>query len=575
MNRKIIMLPLSFAAVLSLIACSPSENKSDSSANEPVSSQTGSSSSSSSEVVAVKISVSKTAVTLTVGESAVVKATVTGTSNTKVTWASSDETIATVEAGGITGVKAGTTTITATSVADPTVKATVAVTVEEEPKIKLSTLTAPNSSSQTYYGVITAKTKKGFMIDDGTGALYIYKTLGSSYKVGDYVSVTGTVTSFYGFLEFDGTYNKVSDGSTAPTLRTAADLTIAKMNEVQAQCTDATVMNSTTAFHASDIGPFVFTATADCSTGFTNFYLAEDTEKKNPISPMNYSGESFVDGAEYTVKGYFAGKHTKGYWQFVVAESTPNFKDVESVTLDKTTASITSLDDKITLKETVLPKGSNTNVTWTSSDETIATVADGVVSPVAVGTVTITATSVADSTKSASCVVTITNDSSVSYTSVAKYDFSTLKYDTSEDTNKTYGKRDAAGLTTIFGTPSYLSTGTNVVTSCTAATSVYIAKTTEGPKVNGLKVGTSKAAGSMTLSVSPKIAKVVITGFAWSDTKLATLTVNDANTVTYVAADATTAKDSSFVFAESNSVEITSSIYSVITGIEFFTKTVA
>ena len=572
MNRKIIMLPLSFAAVLSLIACSPSENKSDSSANEPVSSQTGSSSSSSSEVLAVKISVSKTAVTLTVGESAVVKATVTGTSNTKVTWASSDETIATVVAGGITGVKAGTTTITATSVADPNVKATVAVTVEEEPKIKLSTLTAPNSSSQTYYGVITAKTKKGFMIDDGTGALYIYKTLGSSYKVGDYVSVTGTVTSFYGFLEFDGTYNKVSDGSTAPTLRTAADLTIAKMNEVQAQCTDATVMNSTTAFHASDIGPFVFTATADCSTGFTNFYLAEDTEKKNPISPMNYSGESFVDGAEYTVKGYFAGKHTKGYWQFVVAESTVNFKDVESVTLDKTTASITSLDDKITLKETVLPKGSNTNVTWTSSDETIATVADGVVSPVAVGTVTITATSVADSTKSASCVVTITNDSSVSYTSVAKYDFSKLEY-----ISTGYGALDATKVGTIFGTASYLTSGTNIVTACTIATKAYTADSGQGPKKLGIKLGASSDAGTIKLSTNTNVAKAVITGYAWGSTsaKLATLTVNDANTVTYVAADATTAKDSSFVFAESNSVEITSSIYSVITGIEFFTKTVA
>ena len=49
----------------------------------------------------------------------------------------------------------------------------------------------------------------------------------------------------------------------------------------------------------------------------------------------------------------------------------------------------------------------NTAVTWTSSDETVATVADGVVTTVGVGTATITATTVAKPNFSATCEVTV------------------------------------------------------------------------------------------------------------------------------------------------------------------------
>ena len=83
------------------------------------------------------IALDSSALTVVVGSEPKLKLTaaVTGAANT-VTWTSSDETVATVANGEITGVKAGTATITATLTEDATVKAECLVTVKENPEQK-------------------------------------------------------------------------------------------------------------------------------------------------------------------------------------------------------------------------------------------------------------------------------------------------------------------------------------------------------------------------------------------------------------------------------------------------------
>lgn len=77
------------------------------------------------------------------------------------------------------------------------------------------------------------------------------------------------------------------------------------------------------------------------------------------------------------------------------------------VTLDQTTASV-EVGKTVTLNATVQPdNASDKNVTWSSSNETLATVADGVVTGVAAGDVTITATA-SDGTTTAEATVTVT-----------------------------------------------------------------------------------------------------------------------------------------------------------------------
>jgi uncharacterized protein YjdB len=80
----------------------------------------------------------------------------------------------------------------------------------------------------------------------------------------------------------------------------------------------------------------------------------------------------------------------------------------ESITLDKTEISLEATETA-TLVATVLPElTTNKSVTWTSSNEAVATVdANGKVTAVAVGEATITATTADGSNLSATCVVTV------------------------------------------------------------------------------------------------------------------------------------------------------------------------
>lgn len=81
---------------------------------------------------------------------------------------------------------------------------------------------------------------------------------------------------------------------------------------------------------------------------------------------------------------------------------------VTSITLDPTTVDKKVGDAAVTLTPTVLPDdATDKSLTWTSSKETVATVADGVVTFVGAGTATITATANDGSGVEATCTVIV------------------------------------------------------------------------------------------------------------------------------------------------------------------------
>jgi uncharacterized protein YjdB len=80
---------------------------------------------------------------------------------------------------------------------------------------------------------------------------------------------------------------------------------------------------------------------------------------------------------------------------------------VTGVTLDQASLSFTVGGSTATLTATVAPaSATNKSVTWSTSNAAAATVANGVVTPVAAGTATITVTTV-DGAKTATCAVTV------------------------------------------------------------------------------------------------------------------------------------------------------------------------
>ena len=125
-----------------------------------------------------------------------------------------------------------------------------------------------------------------------------------------------------------------------------------------------------------------------------------------------------VGGADGT-----AGEHkdyvAEGYWWY----KADNFRLVKNrnltaeeeavapiaIALSETVVELDATTNTVTLTPSYTPEGATEGyLTWTSSDENVATVANGVVTGVAPGTATITATSTLDATVSASAEVTVT-----------------------------------------------------------------------------------------------------------------------------------------------------------------------
>lgn len=89
--------------------------------------------------------------------------------------------------------------------------------------------------------------------------------------------------------------------------------------------------------------------------------------------------------------------------------------DVESIAISNASLEMI-VGQRETLPIVFSPEdATNQGVTWTTSDETIATVSDGVVAAWKVGKVTITAISIDDSSKTATCSITVKSNSDIDF----------------------------------------------------------------------------------------------------------------------------------------------------------------
>ena len=235
-----------------------------------------------------------------------------------------------------------------------------------------------------------------------------------------------------------------------------------------------------------------------------------------------------------TVKATSKGDSTKSDTATVTVEETVA---VTGVTVDPETLTLTAGGAAETLTATVLPTdAANKDVTWASNNETVATVANGVVTPLAAGQAIITVKTV-DGNYQATCTVNV-NAATVAVTSVS-VDPETLTLTAggatgtltatvlpTEATNKdvTWASNNEAVATVADG----------VVTPIAAGQAIITVKTVDGSK-------------TATCTVTVQAAAVPVTGVKLNKTST-TLVVGGSETL-YATVEPATATNKNVIWS--------------------------
>ena len=333
------------------------------------------------------ISVNPTSLTLEEGETSNISATVSPSNATDktVTWSSSSNAVATIKDGVVTAVKEGSATITAkaggkTAVCEVKVNAKF---------VAVTSITLDQTSLELKEGETS--------------------TLTATIKPDNATDKTATWTSSNDEVATvkDGKVTAVKEG-TATITATAGDKTATCKVTVEKNFVEVTSIT---------LDKTTLTVTAGEEETLTATVKPDDaTDKTVTWTSSNTAIATVKDGK---VKGIKAGTATitaqagdkKATCKVVVTKSVI---EVTSITLDKTTLSLT-VGAEETLTATVKPdNATDKTVTWTSSNTAIATVKDGKVKGVKAGTATITAKA---GSKTATCKVTVTK-ATVAVTSV-------------------------------------------------------------------------------------------------------------------------------------------------------------
>lgn len=166
------------------------------------------------------------------------------------------------------------------------------------------------------------------------------------------------------------------------------------------------------------IGEWYYGATATVSPTTATCKDVTWSSSNPDVASVNASSGAIYGLLPGTAKIYATaqdGSEKSDYCTVIVSR----YISVTSVSLDKTKLSIEN-GDCYTLTATVCPENaSNRSLTWTSDDEDIATVSDGVITARGKGTTVIRAIATDGTGKSASCTVTVTGDMLVSSVTVS------------------------------------------------------------------------------------------------------------------------------------------------------------
>ena len=418
------------------------------------------------EIIPVsQITLNKTETSIPVGNSETLTATVApeNAANKALTWASSDEDVATVAPDGtVTAVKAGAATITATA-ADGSGKSAVC-------KVTVTGDTTPPAHEHRYGDWSKDGTNHWHECTDAAcpnqsesikdKAAHIYTDdADTTCNVCGYVRTVMPPAHEhrYGDWSKDGTnhWHECTDADCPEQSESIKD------KEAHIYDDDADTTCNICGYVRTVTPPAHEHRYGDWSKDGTNHWH-ECTDAACPNqseSIKDTEAHIYDDDADTTC-------NVCGYVRTVTPETVP----VSRITLNKAETSI-SVGNSETLSATVAPENATIKaLTWASSDEDVATVApDGTVTAVKAGAATITATAADGSGKSAVCKVTViggttpsqsggsTGDSSGGYSSDRdSHDSNPViktetKNNTDGSTTKTETRRDGSVTQTTTG----------------------------------------------------------------------------------------------------------------------------
>ena len=414
-----------------------------------------------------------------IGETVQLEADVAAVSGASldVTWSSSDETVATVDQDGlVTGVTLGAATITATSVATPSVSGSSELTVTDVPAVTGVTLDPPT---------LELELGESATLTPGVDAV------GGADESVTWASSDDTVAT----VDADGVVTAVAVGTATITATSVFDVTVEGTADVTVLAEAVTGVTVDPAEVTIEVGDadVQFTATVDTVSG-----ASEDVTWTSSDPSV-----AAVD-AEGLVSAVAAGTATITATSVVDAAvsgaATVNVPGVTDVDVTPASADLILTGSvQLVAVATAVHGETDESVTWSSSDAAVATVSEtGLVSAVATGSVTITATSVATPSTSGTATIDV-------YSEVVAVDYVTdVGYATGEvatvaaptvsgglapytfalSTGALPDGMDLAGDGSITGTPTTAGTYTGTVTvtddlnqSATAEFEVVIAET--------------------------------------------------------------------------------------------------
>ena len=330
--------------------------------------------------VKAKIIIDKVSVELTEGETTILTAIVLpdNTTDNTVTWTSSNEAIATVKYGTVTAVSAGTATITAKV---GKYSATCSVTVKKI--IDVTGITLSRTSMLLIKGGASFVLRAAVSPENATDKTVIWSTSDSWVATVDNGIVTPHSTGKATITAKAGNYTAECIVTVIPTYIDVTGITI---NEPSVSLVEGETIT--------------LTATV----------TPEDATEKDVTWSTSDSCIATVDNGVVTAisEGVaYIRAYAGNYNDRCVVKVKSATVAVSGITIDKTSISLAK-GETTTLTATVSPtNATDKTVTWSTSDSRVATVDNGVVRAVSIGTTTITAMA---NGFTATCVITVTPD---------------------------------------------------------------------------------------------------------------------------------------------------------------------